>query len=147
MCTDISVLMLLCLQKFNYLFCFSKHSLICRHKRKDFSSAAKFFCQIFVYTDALIIQIPEIINCILRMFHIGFRTQIKILKRTDNALSCTINQSSDFCAKNFRMSIQQVIAHTEKRIFIFQNQEAAYLTVRYSTAKIASTPTNTLSNT
>ena len=138
MCTDISVLMLLCLRKFSYLFCFSKHSLICRHKRKDFPSAAKFFCQIFVYTDALIIHIPEIINCILRMFHIGFRTQIKILKRTDNALSCT---------KNFRMSIQQVIAHTEKRIFIFQNQEAAYLTVRYSTAKIASTPTNTLSNT
>ena len=81
------------------------------------------------------------------MFHIGFRTQIKILKRTDNTFSCTINQGSDFCTKNFRMSIQQVIAHTEKRIFIFQNQEAAYLTVRYSTAKIASTPTNTLSNT
>ena len=44
------------------------------------------------------------------MFHIGFRTQIKILKRTDNALSCT---------KNFRMSIQQVIAHTEKKDLYF----------------------------
>ena len=37
LCTDISVLMLLCLRKFSYLFCFSKHSLICRHKRKDLS--------------------------------------------------------------------------------------------------------------